>query len=502
MNKKSIARPYHLQSIIAAIVGLGLVIINTIRIFNIPITCDENGYRGIGQGDTYIGLAQDKFGSANNHILHSLFRKFFVDTFGNNLFTLRVDNLIAQIFFLVFTWLLCRYLFKNKWWALCSFTALNLVSPLIFNFWGLSRGYGLAMTCMTISIYYLLRYMAENRVQILSVSFVFSILSVYSNFGYINYFMVLCSIVLLQNLLFLKSVPGRRIIKELVVIVIASAVLALMITGPLQAVYRNGELKYMGSVSFMQDTVRSVIWAGLAIDNGPEGWHVYLIGRIVVVLTLLSGIFWLYTYTGKLRRKETIDIETQYGITFFLLPVGLTVSLIAQHVLFAVNYLSDRAALFFITSFMLQLIYLLYYIGKIRPAVSVISFAGLFIIIVYNFCAKINFDTTILWCFNSADLAVLHRMDNGMKDKPGKIKVGISWLSETAFQYDIEHHYPDRFYQASVIRDIATADSSFDYLYLNLDAFPKIPPGFHRDTECVGGTFILYKRNELLPAAK
>ena len=275
-----------------------------------------------------------------------------------------------------------------------------------------------------------------------------------------------------------------------------------MITGPLQAVYRNGELKYMGSVSFMQDTVRSVIWAGLAIDNGPEGWHVYLIGRIVVVLTLLSGIFWLYTYTGKLRRKETIDIETQYGITFFLLPVGLTVSLIAQHVLFAVNYLSDRAALFFITSFMLQLIYLLYYIGKIRPAVSVISFAGLFIIIVYNFCAKINFDTTILWCFNSADLAVLHRMDNGMKDKPGKIKVGISWLSETAFQYDIEHHYPDRFYQASVIRDIATADSSFDYLYLNLDAFPKIPPGFHRDTECVGGTFILYKRNELLPAAK
>ena len=496
MHNKRFADTSVLPKIIAAIVGIVLIIVNIIRIIRIPITFDENGYPGNGKYDTYIGLAQDKFGSANNHILHSLFRKFFVDNFGNTLFTLRVDSLIAQVVFLIFSYLLCGRLFKNKWWALSCFLILNFASPLIFEFWGLSRGYALALSFMMISIYYLSKYIDRKEILSLVISFACAVLSVYSNFGYINYFLVLCAVVLIRNLLFMRSLAGKAIAKEFIVILIASGVLAIMITGPLKAVYHNGELQYMGSSGFIKNTVRTVVYAGFGLIPNPERLLVYVISRVVIILTFLSGLFWTYVYWQKFRRKEFIDADPQYGIIFFLFLIFPAISLIAQHKLFGINYLTDRTALFFIILFTLQIVYLLYYLRNTLPVISTASFAFLFLLAAYNFCYKVNVSTTILWDFNSADLAVLRRMDTESKNKPGKIKVGISWLSETTFPYDILHHYSDRFYPLQMITNTLKNDSSCDYFYLNIEDFPKLPCGYSLDTECIGDNFVLFKKNK------
>ena len=151
--------------IIAFIVGVSLVVVNIIRVIQIPITIDETGVRA---DDTYVGLMINKIGSANNHILHSLFRKFFIDTFGDNIFTIRLDSLIAQFFYLFFSYAISNILFKKKGWVLGAFIMLNVASPLIFNFWGLSRGYALALTFMLVSVYYFLKYIVLSRLYLIS----------------------------------------------------------------------------------------------------------------------------------------------------------------------------------------------------------------------------------------------------------------------------------------------------------------------------------------------
>ena len=499
MRNNRFANRDYAPTIISSIVGMALVLVNIIRIFKIPITIDETGVR---PDDTYLGLMRNKIGSANNHILHSLFRKFFIDTFGNTLFFLRLDSLVAQLFFLVFSYLICRILFKNKWWLVSSFVILNFSSPLIFDFWGLSRGYALALTFMTISVYYLLRYMDGKKVFFISLSFATAILSVYSNFGYINYFLVLSAVVIIQNSLFWENRARTSIFKELVVIVIASCILALLIVAPLKAVYGFGELRFMGNNGFMKDTLRTVVSAGLGMFGHGESLTTYTISRAVIILTCISGFFWTYTYFNELRREKLIGMETRYGITFFLLLVGHVVSLIAQHLLFGINYLTDRAALFFIILFMLQFIFLLYYLREKYKILTIASFATVFVLLIYNFLSCININTTILWYFDAADLAILKKINSESKDKQGKIKVAISWMSEGGLKYDMESYYPGRFYSPISVSHSPGKDTTFDYYFITITDLPKLPEGYQRDTDCIGGSFILFKKNESLSSAK
>ncbi len=368
------------DKIIALFFAATLVVLNVLRIVNISITCDENGYGWNGRLDSYRELWEDKFGSANNHILHSLLRKFFVDNFGNTLFTLRLDSLLAQVSFLIFSYLICRLIFKNRWWQLGGYIVLNLVSPLIFEFWGLSRGYGLALSFMTLSIFFLLKYSTDKKAAFLSWSFFCAILSVYSNFGYINYYVTLCIVVLLLFLLFPDNKQKVRFVQELLIVLVSSGVLALLIVGPLQYVYHNGELAFMGNAGFLQDTVRSLVTWGLALPGPAREKEVNVIVLSVVALTFFFGVFWCYVYLKKYRHKSAADQRIVYGVTFFALLILPVILLIGQHLLFNINYLTDRAALFFIILFTLNISYILYHISSMAKVPAVAAFLSIFLL--------------------------------------------------------------------------------------------------------------------------
>jgi hypothetical protein len=477
--------------LLAFVFSAVLVTINVIRIFRIPITIDETGY---GPDLTYLQLMRNKIGSANSHILHSLFRKFFVESFGNTLFFLRVDSLIAQCLFLLFTYRLCSLLFKNLWWQLCSFILLNTASPLIFNFWGLSRGYALGLTCMTISIYYLLRYIENKRSLFFYLALAGAILSVYSNFGYINYYIAISGVIIIQSIIFRDR---ENIIKELVTLFIATCVLALMITAPLISVYKNGELSFLGRNGFIDDTIRSLAKEGLFLTNPAFNDIVKIVTRSVVMLTCLWSCYWVYTFFKKHSSLTgNNDVALKFGVILWLLLIIPALSLITQHWLFNINYLTDRTALFFIFLFVINLTYWLYYL---RPAVPKFSWGILltiFMIAGYNFSSKLNLTSTLLWWFDSDDLAVLKRITDESKDKPGKIKLHAYWLFVPSFKYDIEQKYNGRFEPIEDNRFTPGLDTSYDFYYIaNSENQDTLRLNYHRDTDFVGGGFILYKKN-------
>jgi len=114
----------------------------------------------------------------------------------------------------------------------------------------------------------------------------------------------------------------------------------------------------------------------------------------------------------------------------------------------------------------------------------------------------VNINTTILWYFDSADVVILKKINNETKDKPGKVKMAVSWMSEPALKYDIENYFPDHFYPPQSISHTPGKDTTYDYYYITIDDVPKLPDGYHRDTDCIGGAFILLRKNEPSPAAK
>ncbi len=469
--------------------SVSLAAVNFYRILNIPITIDENGYE---PEYTYISLLRSTLGYANNHILHSVIRKWFIETFSDNVFFYRVDSLIAQILFLFFSLLICRHLFKNKWWQLCAFITLNTISPLVFDFWGLSRGYALSLSLMTISIFYLLKYIEERRIFLLSFSFAAAFLSVFSNFGYINYFIALTGVVIIQQLIFKKTNDKNHLQKELAVLLISIIALTLLIEEPLRNVYQRGELAFLGTTGFINDTISSLVREGLFL---PESLFSRSVIWFVTVFPVIGGCFWLFVYyRNNVRGRETPK-EERYGIALFLLLIIPAISILLQHALLGVNFLVARTALFFIILFILNFIYLIYYI---RSRVPKIAFGLLLVTTLltgYNFVSKLNLNRTILWWFDSDDLNVLTRIANEWENKNEKIKVKAYWLFTASFRYDINHFYKNRFYPVEALSGPPDNDTTFDYYYIPLSDVSLMDTAkFRQDTAFVISGFILYRK--------
>jgi Dolichyl-phosphate-mannose-protein mannosyltransferase len=487
-------RTRHVSNIIAAVFGLSLVALDTIRIFRVSMTFDEPHY---APDDGYLKLMRNSWGGANNHILHSVARRFFIHIFGENEFGYRLDSLIALCLFLVFSWLLCRLLFSNKWWQLSAFVLLSVVSPLIFEFWGLGRGYAMGLCFMTISIYYFIKYIKDGHSRLLIWAFLAAILSVYANFAYINYYISLSGVLIIQQLIFATRILKVRVTKEWSVLLVASLLLSFLVAAPLISTYGNGELSFLGKNGFIADTVHSLVKDGLFLpDAGPLS-IVIIIKRAVVILTMVLAFSWLYIYLKKRSVPDGADfMEMKLGVTLFLLLAVAVVSMVAQHKFIKVNYLTDRTALFFIILFMLTLIYSLHYLRHRMPRISVALLAILIVIAGYNFTTNLSLHRTHLWWFNADDLKVLQKIaDNPAKT--GKLKVHVNWLFTPTFKYYISKKYPERIYPPDdkKMNNLGT-DTSFDYYYISVsENADTLLRNYHKDADFLYGAFVLYKKN-------
>lgn len=139
----------------------------------------HNSYRALVNLDVLV--------IANFHPLNLIVTKFFLTTFSDNLFFLRLGSMLAMVLYLVYAWRLARYCFGSPWLSGLAFILLNF-NPFLYEFWALSRGYGMAIAFMTASIFYVLRYLQSRSALHLVISFLFALVAVYSNFSLLYYY--------------------------------------------------------------------------------------------------------------------------------------------------------------------------------------------------------------------------------------------------------------------------------------------------------------------------
>lgn len=289
---------------------------------------------------------------ANNHLLNTLLVKFFA-IFGKNEFLGRLPGLLSYCLYLYTTILFSKRL-KSKLLQIGCFLLLNL-NPFLCEFFRLSRGYGLGIGFMMLSLCLFQKGIEEGKKRLRDLSFFIAILTVLSNFAFLTFYIPLIGfgIVFAFNR-FKKNLQGRKFchtiskfIQQFWPIAGSLFLTCLFTAYPILKLQKNAQLYYGGTKSFWQDTVKSLVESYFCGINYPSIVTIIFYAGIASVLVLtVFGILYQVAKNGFNFKK--IPLLFFGGIA--LLGIHFN---IAQHELLGSRFLIDRTALFYMPLFVL-----------------------------------------------------------------------------------------------------------------------------------------------------
>jgi hypothetical protein len=458
-NKHRIGRSaaFPLAGITAFCIAVALFICNLIRIIRIPITCDEAPSRSdllMSYGD----FAHLNKVTANIHILNSILRKASTDIFGNTPFFLRLPSLLAQALFMWFCYRLACRLFKEGGWRIAVFLACNL-NPLMFEFWAYSRGYSLAIAFMTVSIYYLVVYLQEEKPWQICLALVSAMAAVWSNFALLNFCLALAGALAMHGILRERRAAFFRTV--LPMLLTASALLALLIYAPIKKLRASNELYYGGERGLVSDTITSLVKESMYIVD-QERLLVKAPTYLLLVLLCIS-----IAYQSIRFMRDPGDTRSRIGMSLSLLLLIPLASIVVQYHLLGTKYLIDRTAMFLILLIVIHISHFLYSLRPGMPIASRIAMFGLTALFGWNFFLNINFKCARMWWYDKHNVKVLELLSR-KPSVPGRpIRLRVCWLQMPSIDYYIHTRYDSLFYPLEYIKDApGPADTSYDYVYL------------------------------------
>ena len=151
------------------------------------------------------------WGTANNHLLNTLFMRLSSDVFGNSAFSLRLSNLTALLLYVYSAAQIVRRTSHNAVYAALGMIVLCL-NPYVLDFFALARGYGLGLGLMFFSIYALIKFASSRKPIFSTISVVAACLAVFANLTYIVYMASLAAV--LFTLVFPSFIKRKAIDKS------------------------------------------------------------------------------------------------------------------------------------------------------------------------------------------------------------------------------------------------------------------------------------------------
>lgn len=256
--------------------------------------------------------------------------------FGMHEYVLRLPVLLAQLFFLVYTYRILNRFGTSFSWLVFIILALN---PYVLDYFTLARGYGLSLAFMVMSLYFILNFHQITRSTTAYLALLFALLAAFANFTYSLIFISAAAAV------FVVYVQSGRWKKGLLISGLAVLLGFGLLYIPLSALVKANELYYGGEAGFLQDTLVSLTEA-FTYYKWPSEWLWMPLVLVCVVLSLFVYSLWI-----NLNRFEKVS-PVFLMLLFLLLPA---IGSILQHLILGTPFLINRTALFFIPLFLLSL---------------------------------------------------------------------------------------------------------------------------------------------------
>ncbi len=374
-----------------------------LRAWLLPITHDE--------GATIINhvprlvfdtLTYENEANPNNHILNTLGIKLMLGIFPGSQLVVRLPVLLGCTLYIWAAVQLSRRWSEQVWVRLFSLVML-VGSPFLGEFFGLARGYGLAIGLMAMALLKAWDFFENNSARTLRAAFIFAGLAVYANFTLLLFFAPFC--ILLFAAAWQKN--GNRssfwtISRPAFYTVGTYTVLWLT---PLSRLSKDRELMHWEQLDSNFDTIRRQITS--IVHGNP-----YLGNNTVVILSwaALIGIFIGITMAIWQWRKQKWQFAADPKVFLAAVFAGaLIANLINTQVLHTAQ-LNARLSLFFYPLFALLLAGMADWLWTRWGKRSWIYLAPLFLLLLINNVRCLDLKRSYEWWFDASNLEVLTKI--------------------------------------------------------------------------------------------
>jgi hypothetical protein len=380
---------------------------------------------------------------ANSHLLNTLFIKMLFASGHKTLSLARLPNACAFAVYLYYGLRLARRITGRLLGI--SLVALLVANPFLLDFFGLARGYGIALGAQMVSIYYLTSFPTTSRPgRAIALSLFAAAVSVLAVFSWLHYYVaVACTGLGLA--MFYRRAAAAQTVKLTVSI---SAVLALTLYVPVRQLQRGNALFYGGHRDFYHDTMVSLAKYTAYSPNATRGVIIALDG---IVLTLLIAICLSF-----IRRSRGRNAQVRTAMVTATALLGLAAaSPVVQHYLLGTPYLIDRTALFLYPLTVLTLC--LGLVESLGSGWGAATAAALAAAATVNLMVHANTQKTVLWFFDAHSREILQAV-NDAGERSGRIqRLEFAWPFEQSVRYELAH---GSFHFVEIVRPLDPVDQS------------------------------------------
>lgn len=269
---------------------------------------------------------------ANNHILYSAISTLFYTLFGDSEIVIRLASLLSFPLFFFFILKISEYLSNRiiRWGFLITLCFTHNFTEFFF----LARGYGLSMSLLFGSIYYLLRTIDLNNRKDYYRSLIFGILAISANLTLLNTFLIIFGFLLLKFIISAREQKHFNYYHFLLIILTGFIPVILAVKYSLDL--RERGLLYYGNLNgFFEVSVKS-------ISNLLTGFSNNVFPYIFTALfLLLSGLF----ISSVVKNNFLKNILTKNNTFYLLLFLNISAILVLAKG-FKVNYPEDRTGIY------------------------------------------------------------------------------------------------------------------------------------------------------------
>ncbi|MBK8562244.1 MAG: hypothetical protein IPN76_02610 [Saprospiraceae bacterium] len=494
-----------LSNILLFVLSALLLAYTTLRAHLLSLTHDECGSFAIWTSYDIFSCRTnpDCWGTANLHWLYVLLMKPTVGLFGDSELAIRLPALFGHAIYLLFSIKLVNWIADQLPHPASSIqhpassiphTSIPHLSSLIpflgfvllncnaylLEFHSLARGYGLAMSMMMVSLYYLARWVESGRLGPLVGALGGGALAVLSNFTLLVYFACLLAVIGGGVVwAFLKKDENRAERAKWALGGSAAylAVLAWLLHNPIRILRERGEFEW-GRETFLE-TYKSVVHCSLYGGRYLKMFNLEVFGGAMFLLLLAATGYAVYLFFKAERRQPSTvcrppqKIMARFYLTAVSLPLMATVAAIAQHLILGTKYQVDRTAIMFIPLCSLVVfLFLANWVAKSgsRWAVGLAGVIGLFVLGHLLRVGQLQY--TSEWGYDAETKNVMAYMNQ--KVPPGqKVKFGVNWLYHPSATY-YQQRFGYDFTEPPVYSKELFTDGRYDYYYVQPDDFPKL----------------------------
>jgi hypothetical protein len=452
----------------------------------VPITHDETAttvfYSKFSVWD--IMMFPDNW--PNNHILNTLLTKFFLWVFGPEQWAVRIPSLLGLGIYIYAVKRLLNWIVGLRSHFYLAAGVLFFANPYLLDFFGVCRGYGLAVAFTTLSASFFVSGFSLLRDKYIWFAQVSALLASYANFTVLIFWAASNLLAGLYLLLKYRNDLRSLVYKMASIGLVALGYLAVIYV-PITKMSGTGQFEFWTSRGFYTDTVLSFVdsWAYYSFSlyavnaNTVANWLLSFIG-----ISNVAAVLGLHRAGWRLHKENA---GHTVAVLLLLLTVGIN---LAQCVVMGTPNLFGRTALFLFPLVSLVLIALLSVIQKlVNRYFQVLLAAGIVTVFGYHMHFTIEPNRVREWWYDENTLQVLDYLETNRFQ--WRVSIKTHWLFHPSFNFYWEageapwlylHHYDKELTPGLVT----------DYYYVEAADAHLLEETFYKEAEF--GTRVLMRR--------